>query len=490
MRVDGGPRAKGCGSRRAPASSLTRARELLAVRAFRRLWIVTGLCSTADWLALFGLAALGSTLASSAAGVNFTFSGVLFANLLPGLLFAPIAGLIADRFDRRAVMVVADLARCALLLSIAVANSYWWILAGSFFVQMAATMWIPAKDAALPRLLRRSEQVASAVQLGLVMTYGITVVTAGCLFTLLTGAGTAFGVSDEVVGMNGLTRIAVIVAALLYLASAISIAALLPELSRRPAGSGPGGRAGPTPSPALDRGPVMGGMLHDSVSYIRDVPLIRGLLIGMTGAFAAGGAVVGSAQPYALSLLGGQAAFGLLLLAAFLGLVVGIVGAPKVAHRVTHERLFGVAVVVAGGVLILVALSPHLVVSLVAVLMVGACAGTAFLTGTTIIGSRVEDSMRGRINAVYQSMLKVVLGCSVALSPLLVTLIGQHPVQLGGNNFLIDGTRPVILGGGLLAAFMGGIAYRQMRNHPRSPDHENSNPADVDGMAGANGRTS
>jgi dTMP kinase len=459
---------------------------VLALEAFRRLWIVTGLCSTADWLALFGLAALGSTLATSAAGVNYTFSGVLIANLLPGLLFSPIAGLVADRFDRRAVMVIADLARCALLVSITVANSYWWILAGNFMVQMATTVWIPAKDAALPRLLRRSDQVASAAQLGLVMTYGITVVAAGGLFSLITGAETVFGVSAEVIGMNGLTRLTVMVAALLYLASAISIATRLPELSRHLAEDVPGSPAEPTPSSAFDRGPGVGGMLRDSVSYLRDVPLVRGLLIGMTGAFAAGGAVVGSAQPYALSLLGGQAAFGLLLLAAFLGLVIGIVGAPKMAHRMTHERLFGIAVVAAGGILVLVALSPHLAVSLLAVLMVGACAGTAFLTGVTIIGSRVQDSMRGRINALYQSMLKVVLGCSVALSPLLVTLIGQRHLHVRGSDFLIDGTRPVILGGGLLAAFMGGIAYRQMRNHPPSPVMNISPPGQRRRAEGAN----
>ncbi|MER7445084.1 MFS transporter [Micromonospora avicenniae] len=460
---------------------MARARALLTQRPFRRLWVVTGYCSTADWLALFGLAALGSTLASSPTGVNFTFSGILFVNLLPGLLFAPIAGLMSDRFDRRTVMVVADLARCALLLSIAVANSYWWILAGNFFVQLATTMWIPAKDAALPRLLRRPDQVASAVQLGLVMTYGITVLAAGSLFTLITGAGTLFGVSAEVIGMNGLSRITIVVAALLYLASASSLTALLPELSKPLDGSAPAGRAGPASSPTVNRRPGIAGMLRESVSYLREVPLVRGLLIGMMGALAAGGAVVGSAQPYALSLLGGQAAFGLLLLAAFLGLVVGIVGTPRVVYRMTQERLFGIAVIAAGSVLVLVALSPHLAVSLVAVSIVGACAGTAFLTGTTIIGSRVEDSMRGRINALYQSMLKVVLGCSVALSPLLVTLVGRRSVHLRGDDFLIDGTRPVILGGGLLAVGMGAIAYRQMRGHSRTPEHETSDPATVDG---------
>ncbi|MFK3979478.1 MFS transporter [Micromonospora sp. NPDC050397] len=494
--ADEGPVAGETGtSREADTPSLASIREVLAVPAFRRLWIVTGLCSSGDWLALSGLAALASTLATSAAGVNFAFSVVLFANLLPGLLFAPIAGLVADRFDRRTVMAVADLARCALLLSIAVVNTYWWIAVGGFLVQVATTMWIPSKDAALPRLLRRPEQVAPAAQLGLVMTYGITIVVGGGLFTLITGAGTVFGLPGDVIGMNGLTRIAIVVAALFYLASAATIATVLPELSGT-ARANPGGPGGAPPAttavgpeaeaepvrPAT--GPGLGTMLRDSVGYVRDTPIVRGLLIGMMGALAAGGAVVGSAQPYALSLLGGQAAFGLLLLAAFLGLVTGILAAPRLARRLSHERLFGLAVVAAAGALVLVAFSPHLAVSLPAVVFTGAGAGTAFLTGVTIIGARVEDSMRGRVNALYQSMLKVVLGCSVALTPLLVTVIGQRPVTLWGNDFLIDGTRPVILGGALLAAVAGLVAHRQMRDNadpdPDGPDQEGS----VDPAAG------
>ncbi|RKR86024.1 transmembrane secretion effector [Micromonospora pisi] len=477
--MDEGPVAGGTGtSEQQHTSSLASAREVLALRAFRRLWIVTGLCSSGDWLALSGLAALASTLATSAAGVNFAFSSVLFANLLPGLLFAPIAGLVADRFDRRTVMAVADVARCALLLSIAVVNTYWWILVGGFLIQVATTMWIPSKDAALPRLLRRPDQVAPAAQLGLAMTYGVAIAVGGGLFTLITGAGTVFDIPADVIGMNGLTRLAIVVAALFYLASAVSIATALPELSRPAAPLGARGADGErepgdvslgvTPSSGTAGSPTgpgqgLGAMLRDSVGYVRGTPVVRGLLVGMMGALAAGGVVVGSAQPYALSLLGGQAAWGLLLLATFLGLAIGLLGAPRLARRLSHERLFGLAVVCAGGALVLVALSPHLAVSLPAVVAAGASAGSAFLTGVTIIGASVEDSMRGRVNALYQSMLKVVLGCSVVLTPVLVTLIGQRPVTLWGGHFLIDGTRPVILCGGLLAAAAGLVAYRQMR---------------------------
>ena len=45
----------------------------------------------------------------------------------------------------------------------------------------------------MPNLLRRPDQVETANQLALVMTYGVAVITAAGLFTLLSSAGTLFG---------------------------------------------------------------------------------------------------------------------------------------------------------------------------------------------------------------------------------------------------------------------------------------------------------
>src|SRR5215467_5969609 len=101
-------------------STIYRARRVLAIKPFRRLWGVTYLCSVADWLNLLALTSLSTKLLDNYTAQNFAFVGVVLTNLLPGLLFAPIGGLLADRFDRRKVMVVCDFLRCGFLLSIAI----------------------------------------------------------------------------------------------------------------------------------------------------------------------------------------------------------------------------------------------------------------------------------------------------------------------------------------------------------------------------------
>lgn len=439
----------------AESSMAHRARSVLAIRPFRRLWGVTYLTSVGDWLSLLALTGLVASLTQDYKAQSFAFSGVVLTQLLPGLLFAPLGGLFADRFDRRKVMVLADIGRCGLFLSIAVVGSTVWLFIGNFLIGCCALLWIPSKDAAVPNLLRRPDQVETANQLGMVMTYGIAVISGAGLYSLITGISTnlnlPFGTSDL-----GIARFILTINGLLYLTAAIIVATRIPELSKR---------APVVPKPEDKDKPKKSGflaMVKDAGHFVRTTPIVRGLLVGMIGAFAAAGALIGSAQLYANSLRGGQSAFGLLFVALFIGLATGMTGSPKLARRLPHNRLFGIAIVVAGLALMVVALSPHLAVSLVTVSVLGASAGAAFLTGVTIIGTQVEDAIRGRINAIYQSLMKIILAGAMAATPVLVGLVRPHEISMFGKPMTVDGTRPVLLGAGLLAALVGIVAYRQM----------------------------
>lgn len=447
------------------ASITHRARSVLAIRPFRRLWGVTFLCSMADWLSLLALSGLVIKLTEGYQAQSFAFAGVVLTQLLPGLLFAPLGGLLADRFDRRKIMVIADVGRCALFLSIVVVGTTWWLFIGNFLIGCCALLWIPSKDAAVPNLLRRPDQVETANQLGLVMTYGISVISAAGLYSAITGITTNLNVQPDPAGL-GIAKIILVLNGLLYLASAILVATRIPELSRRGAPTVPRKERKDDEEKKKDG---FSAMLRDAARFVRTTPLVRGLLIGMIGAFAAAGALIGSAYPYADSLRGGDSTFGLLFVAMFIGLATGMAGSPKLARRLPHNRLFGIAIVLAGVSLALVALSPHLVVSLMTVMVVGACAGAAFLTGVTIIGTQVEDAIRGRINAIYQSLMKIILAGTMALTPVLVGLVRPRTLIVWGREMTINGTRPVLLAAGLIAALVGVIAYRQMDDRRTEP---------------------
>jgi len=450
------------------ASITHRARAVLAIRGFRRLWGVTYLCSVGDWLSLLALTGLVNQLLDGYQAQSFAFAAVVLSQLLPGLLFAPVGGLLADRFDRRKIMVICDVLRCALFVSIAIVGSPWWLFIGNFFIGCCAMVWIPSKDAAVPNLLRRPDQVETASQLGLVMTYGIAVISGTGLYAAITGITTNLNLQPDPDGL-GIAKIILIINGLLYLTSAILVATRIPELSLRDTALATAQRADKTAAAATEEKQGLLEMARDAVRFVRSTPLVRGLLVGMIGAFAAAGALIGSANLYADSLRGGESTFGLLFVAMFIGLASGMAGAPKLARRLPRNRLFGIAIVLAGLALTLVALAPHLVVALLAVMVVGAAAGVAFLTGVTIIGTQVEDAIRGRINAIYQSLMKLILAGSMALTPVLVALVRPHDLTVWGRPMRIDGTRPVLLTAGLIAALVGVIAYRQMDDRRSEP---------------------
>ncbi|ATE52130.1 bifunctional MFS transporter/dTMP kinase [Actinosynnema pretiosum] len=452
----GGPGRSG--SNRTEASTGHRIRSVLAIRPFRRLWGVTYLCSVGDWLSLLALTGLVTKLAEGYRWEGFALSAVVITQLLPGMLFAPLGGVLADRFDRRKVMVACDLARGALFLSIAFVGTAWWLFIANFLIGCCAMLWIPAKDSAVPNLLRRPDQVETANQLGLVMTYGITTISGFGLYALISGIPGYFHLQGGDLSFR-IATIAVVINGLLYVSSAVLVATRIPELSGRMA----------TPRKRDDDAPGFLVMMRDGLAYAWRRPLLRGLVIGMTGAFAAAGAVIGSAKLYALSLLGGESAYGLLFIAVFAGLATGMITAPKLARRLTHGRLFGVTIVCAGLSLGVVSLAPHLWFALVAVALVGGCAGIAFLTGLTIIGSKVEDEVRGRMVALVQSLMKVILGLSTVASPLLVTTLQPRVITVLDHPLKIDGTRPVLFGAGVLAAAVGLIAYRLMDDRRETP---------------------
>lgn len=409
--------------------------------------------SFGDWLGLLATTALAAELADGYAAANFALGGVLVVRLLPAVIFGPLAGAFADRFDRRKLMVVADLGRFALFLSIPLVGALWWLFVATFLVECISLFWIPAKEASVPNLIRK-DQLEEANQVSLVTTYGITPVAAALVFsamallTRLLADRFAFFDANRV-------DLALYINALTFLASALTVQTIRGISGRSVAG-----------------GPQAQGVLRLVVEgwrFVGHTPLVRGLIIGILGAFAAGGAVIGTGKTYAASLGGGDATYGILFGAVFVGLGLGMGLGPRVARDLSRRRLFGMAIVFAGGCLVLVALMPHLVLSLICVIGVGFGAGTAYLAGATLLGREVADEVRGRTFAFVQSLVRIDLILTLAAAPFLVGLLRQRTVDVGVVDFTVDGTRILLAAAGLLAIAGGIASYRQMDDRDGVP---------------------
>ena len=131
------------------------------------------------------------------------------------------------------------------------------------------------------------------------------------------------------------------------------------------------------------------------------------------------------------SLGGGNAAYGMLFGAVFVGLGSGMAFGPRIAQDLSRRRLFGLALVFAAVCLILVAVMPQVALAIVFVVGIGFGAGVAYLAGITLLGTDVDDEMRGRVFALLQSMIRVVLVLALAAVPFAVAQVGERTIDFG-----------------------------------------------------------
>ncbi|MDG4821557.1 dTMP kinase [Asanoa sp. WMMD1127] len=432
---------------------------MLRIRPFRRLWLVLGVASLGDWLGLLATSIFASAQVSGDTAKGLAFGGVIAVRLLPALLLGPVAGVLADRFDRRYTMVICDLLRFVLFASIPLVALLGfsgglvvgWAAIATFIIEAITLIWIPAKEAAVPNLIPKSRLEVSN-QLTLITTYGLTPVLAAIGLAALdasvrgiTGAAPADWAEPAQLALwfNAFSR----------LATAIVVFYGIKEISGRT-------------SPQDRENTSMLRQFVDGWKFIGNSPLVRGLVLGIFGAFAGGGVVIGTARFFTQSLDAGDAAFYLLFAFLFVGLSVGIGLGPAIIKDLSRRRWFGMSIVLAAASVIVLAASIHLSMAIVGAVLVGAGAGMAFLAGITLLGQEVADEVRGRVFAVVQTGTRVVLMIAIALSSLLVGVGGSRTLDVASLGISISSTRLLLLAAGVAGILSGISAFKQMDDKP------------------------
>ena len=432
----------------APAQS--QSRSVLAIPAFRKLWRAMAFSSFGDWLGLLASTALAQQLAGGDyAKANFAIAGVFIVRLLPAVILGPIAGVIADRFDRRKLMVTCDFLRFALYLSIPIVGNYFWLYTATILVEIVTLFWSPAKEASVPNLVPKTK-LESANQVSLLASYG-TAPIAALVFSIL---ALFSGAVNSILGNTTPASAADIA---LYI-NAISFAFCgytVWRLKEMPAGPG-------VNSKQLS----FGRSLIDGFAFIKDSKVIRGLIFGMIGAFFAAGAVIGLARTFVDDLKAGEAAYGVLFGSVFLGLALGISFGPRVFAQFTRRRLFGVSLAISGLLLVTLSLVLNLVLAIFITIILGIFSGITWVTGFTMIGMEVEDEVRGRTFAFVQSLIRVSLVLVLAVAPLIAAAIGEHTYSFRTTSVTYNGAAFTMFFAGLIATLVGILSYRHMRDRP------------------------
>lgn len=313
---------------------------------------------------------------------------------LPYVVFGMFAGVVMDRFNKRALMVVADLARAALVLCVPFLATRWLpsVYVLSFATASLTVVFDPCKLAILPdivpptRLLRANSLLASGDSLTEVLGYG----TAGFVVYYVS------------------SRLAFSVDAATFAVSALALGFMRYRPTNR----------------ATARYSVkgLGTEALDGIRYLTHSKGLAAITTLLMGSAIGLGASYPLTFLFAVRIVGnGTRSFGLMESAIALGYLVGALGMAWQGDRVRKGLAITLGVGVLGASIAVLGAVTSLYAALIAFLVGGAANAAAVISINTYFQETIPEELRGRVWGVRFALTHSVYALSVLGAAALAT---------------------------------------------------------------------
>jgi predicted MFS family arabinose efflux permease len=387
-------------------NSLTYMQLLRSNRSFRRLWLGQVVSELGNWFYFIAALGLVRLVSHNDAGATTI---ILIARLVPFTLFAPLAGAVVDRWSRRTVMIVTDVARAVVALSLLLVHKpeeLWVAYACTILLSLFGAFFEAAKNAAVPNITGDSDLLAgNALMFSsrfLLMSFGAAL-----------GGWTAshFGY-----------RAAFIVNSLSFMVSAYSVW-LIPDRDTRQSSE-------PAPAKSLavprKQSSSYWSDIREGWAYIIGHPPVAAIL-GINILWATGGGAINLISDRLGGLVfaghngvSGDSAVAVLYFAAGLGLFMGMMIARRVGTflelRGRTVGFIGWTLVVQGFLFAGVGLMPTLALAGIMLFISRVMLGVEFAIQETLLMRLVPDKLRGRVSTTDRATELLIWSFSTAIA--------------------------------------------------------------------------
>jgi MFS family permease len=415
---------------------------VLALQGFRRLWLGQVFSQLADkfyivlmvfliaqyWVtdtpqaneALAGAAAMiRIDLESRAQAITLLATGIYVANTLPAMLLGTVAGVWADRWPKRSVMVSSNGLRAVLVLLaplcllpgpiwLGVSWGYWALVGMTLLESVLTQFFAPAEQAAIPLLVPPQKLLAAN------SVYQATSMAATIL---------GFALGDPILRLLrlGLERLGLhggefVLLPICYGMAALVIAGIQIEEPPRPV-----------------RKITVWEEIGEGIEVLRQRPSVRGAMVQLVLLYSLLAALYVLAISLAATISGlGPTGFGTLLAMSGVGLAIGAVAVAQLGDRFRRRLLASSGLGTIAFCLVLLGQTRgYLVWTLVLCMLLGIGAALLAIPAQTTIQEDTPENQRGRVFGLQNNLINIALSLPLALAGTVVSRYGLLPVLWG-----------------------------------------------------------
>jgi MFS family permease len=338
----------------------------------------------------------------------WAISAVLIADLVAPMFLGPVFGAAADRWSRRACMVLADVVRAVAFLGIALVDGFAATVALALLAGAGTGLFMPASLAALPSLVATRRLPAATALYGAIGDFGLAAGPALAALLLIAGN------PETILIVNSITF-------------AISAAALLAMRFG----------AAPARAPEHASGAGFSSLFRDArdgLSAVRHTAGLRAVLAGSALALFFGGLVNVAELPFLTEELDATGAvFSIAVALAGVGIAAGSLMGSSGGEliRLRGRYLFGLLVMGSG--FLLTGFAPSYAVVFVTFTLAGFGNGMMLVHERLIIQSTVADSLAGRVFGTKDALTAWAFAGAFAGAGAAVTLVGPQAVIIASG---------------------------------------------------------
>ena len=402
---------------------------------FSVLWWSGTLSSFGDWATLFASVALASYLGSEGGNSELTAVIPIVARIIPALM-SSFAGILADRFNKKNVIIICDLSRMVIVLGLFFTTTLIQLFLINFLSEIFSLIRQPSRESVVPEVVD-NEYLVKANSLFTVGTYA-SLPLASLAFGVISDNSLIEGIVSYGNGWNG--SVIFVIDSVTFLISSFLLLYLKTD----------------SPNKNIEKQSNVLGDLKEGLNYFLSVQELRTVTTSISLSLVGAGALFVLGNTYLTeSLKFTQSSFGFMIASFGFGIIFTMVILSYFVTSFSRIPFFiGISMVITGLSLLFAFNSSEFSTILFFIFISGIGSGSVYLLTISYLQSTTDKNLRGRVFGNFYTIGRLSILLSLFISGFAANFINQY-FEFDGVLFVLRISSGFILLSGLITFVKG-----------------------------------